>query len=68
MTLIYEEKISTEVRLIHADCLIHANVFYNIIILKKKQWTQMKTKQLNWDYNNFPHRNARFTKPWTKGI
>ena len=40
---------------------------YNII-LKKKQWTQMKTKQLNWDYNNFPHRNARFTKPWTKGI
>ena len=41
---------------------------HNIIILKKKQWTQMKTKQLNWDYNNFPHRNARFTKPWTKDI
>ena len=41
---------------------------YNIIILKKKQWTRMKTKQLNWDYNNFPHRNARFTKPWTKDI
>ena len=68
MTLIYEEKISTEVLLFMQTVLFMQMSLYNIIILKKKQWTQMKTKQLNWDYNNFPHRNARFTKPWTKGI
>ena len=40
MTSIYEKKISSEVRLIHAE----QKSLYNFIILKKKQWGQMKTK------------------------
>ena len=42
MTSIYEKKISAEVRLIHVEQMS----LYNFIILGKKQWTQMKTKQL----------------------
>ena len=41
MTSICEKKISAEVRLIHAEQM----PLYNFIILRKKQWTQMKTKQ-----------------------
>ena len=48
MTSIYEKKISAEVRLIHAEQLS----LYNFIILRKKQWTQMKTKQLKQDILN----------------
>ena len=45
MTSVYEKKISAEVRLIHAGQM----PLYNFIILSKKQWTQMKTKQLKQD-------------------
>ena len=48
MTSIYEKKISTEVRLIHAEQMS----LYNFVILRKKQWTQMKTKQLKQDILN----------------
>ena len=48
MTSIYEKKISAEVRLIHAEQLS----LYNFMILRKKQWTQMKTKQLKQDILN----------------
>ena len=48
MTSIYEKKISAEVRLIHAEQM----PLYNFIILRKKQWTQMKTKQLKQDILN----------------
>ena len=48
MTSIYEKKISAEVRLIHAEQMS----LYNFIILRKKQWTQMKTKQLRQDILN----------------
>ena len=48
MTSIYEKKISAEVRLIHAEQMS----LYNFIILRKKQWTQMKTKQLKQDILN----------------
>ena len=48
MTSIYEKKISAEVRLIHAEQLS----LYNFMILRKKQWTQMKTKQLKQDFLN----------------
>ena len=48
MTLICENKISAEVRLIHAKQIS----LYNFIILRKKQWTQMKTKQLKQDILN----------------
>ena len=48
MTLICENKISAEVRLIHAEQIS----LYNFIILRKKQWTQMKTKQLKQDILN----------------
>ena len=41
MTSVYEKKISAEVRLIHAEQMS----LYNFIILRKKQWTQMATKQ-----------------------
>ena len=48
MTSIYEKKISAEVRLIYAEQMS----LYNFIILRKKQWTQMKTKQLKQDILN----------------
>ena len=48
MTSIYEKKISAEVRLIHAEQMS----LYNFIILRKKQWTQMKTKKLKQDILN----------------
>ena len=48
MTSIYEKKISAEVRLIHAEQMF----LYNFIVLRKKQQTQMKTKQLNKDILN----------------
>ena len=48
MTSIYEKNISAEVRLTHADQMS----LYNFIILRKKQWTQMKTKQLRQDILN----------------
>ena len=48
MTSIYEKKTSAEVRLIHAEQMS----LYNFIILRKKQWTQMKIKQLKQDILN----------------
>ena len=42
------KKISAEVRLIHAE----QRSLSNFIILRKKQWTQMKTKQLKQDISN----------------
>ena len=48
MTSIYVKKISAEVRLIHAEQMS----LYNFIILRKKQWTRMKTKQLEQDILN----------------
>ena len=48
MTSIYEKKNSAEVRLIHAEQMS----LYNFIILRKKQWTQMETKQLKQDMLN----------------
>ena len=42
------KKISAEVRLIHAEQMS----LYNFIILRKKQWIQMKTKQLKQDIVN----------------
>ena len=48
MTSIYEQTISAEVRLIYAEQMS----LYNFIILRKKQWTQMKTKQLEQDILN----------------
>ena len=48
MTSIYEKKNSAEVRLVHAEQMS----LYNFIILRKKQWTQMKTKQLKQDILN----------------
>ena len=40
MRLIYEKRISAEVRLIYAEQIS----LYDFVILRKKQWTQMKTK------------------------
>ena len=48
MTSIYEKNISAEVRLIHAEQMS----LYNFIILRKKQWTQMNTKQFKKDILN----------------
>ena len=48
MTSIYEKKISAEGRLIHAKQMS----LYNFIILRKKQWTQMKTEQPKEDILN----------------
>ena len=48
MTSIYKKKISTEVRLIHAEQMS----LNNFIILRKKQWRQMKTKKLKQDILN----------------
>ena len=48
MTSIYEKKISAEVQLIHIEQMS----LYNFIILRKKQWTQMKTKQFKQDILN----------------
>ena len=48
MTSFYEKKISAEVWLIPAEQMS----LYNFIILKKKQWTQMKIKQLKQDILN----------------
>ena len=41
MTSIYEKKVLADVRPIHAEQMS----LYNFIVLRKKQWTQMKTKQ-----------------------
>ena len=41
-----------EVRLIHAEQMSLYNLIYNFIILRKRQWTQMKTKQLKQDILN----------------
>ena len=48
MTSIDEKKISAEVWFIHAEQIS----LYNSIVLRKKQWTQMKTKQLKQDIFN----------------
>ena len=48
MTSIYEKKISAEVQLIHIEQMS----LYNFIILRKKQWTKMKTKQFKQDILN----------------
>ena len=48
MTSIYEKNISAEVRLIHTEQIS----LYDFIILRKKQWTQMKTKKLKQDILN----------------
>ena len=48
MTSIDEKKISAEEWLIHAEQIS----LYNSIVLRKKQWTQMKTKQLKQDIFN----------------
>ena len=48
MMSIYEKKISGKARLIHAEQIS----LYNFIILRKKQWTQMKIKQLKQDILN----------------
>ena len=48
MTSIYEEKNFGEVQLIHAEQMS----LYNFIFLTKKQWTQMKPKQLKQDIFN----------------
>ena len=42
------KKISAELRLIHAEQIS----LYNFIILRKKQWTHMKTKQLKQGISN----------------
>ena len=47
-TSTYEKKIPAEVRLIHAEEM----PLHNFVILRKKQWTQMKTKQLKQDILN----------------
>ena len=41
----YEKKISAKVRLIHAEQMS----IFNFVILRKKQWAQMMTKQLKQD-------------------
>ena len=62
MTSIYEKKNLGKVQLIHAEQM----ALYNFIILRKKQWTQMKTKQLKQDILNqyesigFPKLNTFF--------
>ena len=48
MMSIYEKIISAKVWLIHAEQMS----LYNFINLRKKQWTQMKTKQLKQDILN----------------
>ena len=48
MTSIYQEKVSAEVQLIHAEQMS----LYNFIIWKKKHWAQMKPKQLKQDILN----------------
>ena len=48
MTSIYEKKISAEVWLVHAE----EKSVYNFIIVRKKQWTQVKTKQLKQEILN----------------
>ena len=47
-------------RLIHAEQMS----LYNFIILKKKQWTQMKTKQLRQDISN-QQESIGFPKPYS---
>ena len=48
MTSIYEKSILADVRPIHAEQMS----FYNFIVLSKKQWTLMKTKQHKKDILN----------------
>ena len=48
MTSIYEKKNLGR----SAAYSCRANVLYDFIILRKKQWTQMKTKQLKQDILN----------------
>ena len=48
MASINEKEISAEARLIHAEQMS----LHNFIILRKKQLTQMKTKQLKQDILN----------------
>ena len=56
MMSIYEKKVSTEAQCMMSiyEKLIHAEQMslYNFIILRKKQWTHMKTKQLKQDILN----------------
>ena len=62
MKSIYEKKNLAKVQLIHAEQMS----LYNFIILRKKQWTQMKTKQLKQNILNqyesigFPKLNTFF--------
>ena len=48
MTSVYEKKMSAEVRLIHAEQMS----LYDFIILRRKQLSQMKAKQLKQDILN----------------
>ena len=48
MISICEKKISAEMRLIHAE----QTSLHNFIVLRKKQWTQLKTKQIKEDILN----------------
>ena len=48
MTSNSEKKISAEVRLIHAEQMS----LYDFIVFKKKQQTQLKTKQAKQDISN----------------
>ena len=48
MASIYEKEISAEVRLVYAKQIS----LYNFLTLMKKQWTQMKNKQLKQDILN----------------
>ena len=47
MTSIYDKTILTEVWLIHAE-----QMYNNFLILRKKQWKQMNTKQFKQDILN----------------
>ena len=63
MTSICEKKISAEVRLIHAE-QIH---LYNFIVLRKKQLTQLKIKEVEqdilnqWESMGFPKLHSPFS-------
>ena len=71
MTSVFEKTILAELWLIHAEQMS----LYNFIILKKKQWTQTKTKQLKQGILNqqgsigFPRcyqKNVKFV--WTHSL
>ena len=63
MTSICEKKISAEVRLIHAEQIY----LYNFIVLRKKQLTQLKIKEVEqdilnqWESMGFPKLHSLFS-------